>query len=298
MNELKGNIDGFELVVKYPHEILIENNVDELVDFITKRMSDYTPASYMGDADMAKKDRAELNKGIDQVATIRKNIASLNPYKVYTDKLMSAEKLMKAGSDALSEIVNVKTEEEKAIKHKKIKELWEGKNFDTVPLHKIFNQKWLNKTYKIKDIDVELDEAIAKIHKDLKAIDAIGVDADVVKSVYLEKLDLGEAYDYAEQLEKNRQLAKKEAGERVEREKNEQLEKQAISENNEQVILNNSKSMEAIIREALELDDTEPKDDSAEYVLSFIANKEQLLALKRWLTENRIIYNSCEEVEF
>ena len=105
--EFNANVQGFSLSVVTP-EIAVKNNVDQLVAFIENRVKDYDPAKYEGDADKAKKDRTELNKGAEQVKSIRQQIQALNPYGEVIEKLAGAEKLIKSGSDALAVIVKAR----------------------------------------------------------------------------------------------------------------------------------------------------------------------------------------------
>ena len=63
------DVSGFKLSVLTP-TVVIESNTEKLVAFIKERVKDYSPEKYAGDADAAKKDRAELNKGAEQVKNI------------------------------------------------------------------------------------------------------------------------------------------------------------------------------------------------------------------------------------
>ena len=93
----------------------------------------------------------------------------------------------------------------------RIDALWASKNFDLVPLAKIFSEKWLNKGTKDAEIATEIDSAIAKIKDDIVTIEAIGEDADLLKSLYLDTLNLNSTIQYANTLRANKERAQREA---------------------------------------------------------------------------------------
>ena len=84
-------------------------------------------------------------------------------------------------------------------------ELWEAKKFNLVPPGRIFNTRWLNKTYKLAKIDVELDDIINRINGDLTSLDAFGEDTTVLKDLYLSTLNLQSTLNKGAELKANRE---------------------------------------------------------------------------------------------
>lgn len=295
----EASVQGFALSVVTP-DVVVRNNVDQLVSFIEERVKDYDPAKYDGDADKAKKDRTELNKGAEQVKHVRQAIQNLNPYGEVIEKLASAEKLILSGSDKLSDIVKARENEEKDAKRAVIQTMWDGKDFHLFPLDKVFNPKWLNKTYKITDIEKEIDVIIGRTHGDLKSIEDFGgVDVDALKARYLTDLDLSATMRFGEELERNRELADEELAGRAEREHRERIEEQRREvriETNQY-----AKSRATVSLAASALDDEEggqpPLPPLKEYTITVKVTDALLLGIKGFLTAQGVEYE-CNELTF
>lgn len=297
--EYKADVQGFELSVVTP-DVRVSTNVDQLVSFIGERIKDYDPAKYDGDADKARKDRTELNKGVAQVKAVRQKIQDLNPYGGLIEKLASAEKLIQSGSDKLGDIVKARENEEKDAKRAVIQTMWDAKDFNLFPLDKVFNPKWLNKTYKITDIEKEIDVIIGRTHGDLKSIEDFGgVDVDALKARYLTDLDLSATMRFGEELERNRKLADEELAGRAEREHRERIEEQKREVRAEAE--HYAKSRATVNLAVSALDDEEGEEPSLpplkEYTITVKVTDAQLIGIKNFLTGQGIEYE-CNELEF
>ena len=65
-----------------------------------------------------------------------------------------------------------------------------------LPLSKIWNDRWLNATYPMKDIEKEIVECIRKTHSDIGIIVAMQLPCcDQMLSTYLETLDMSRAME-------------------------------------------------------------------------------------------------------
>ena len=292
MSEYKANVQGFSLTIVTP-EVEVANNVDQLVGFITERIKDYNPEKYDGDAAKAKKDRTELNKGADQVKAVRQAIQELNPYKDIVEKLANAEKLIKSGSSALGNIVHAKEAEEQDAKRKLIQSEWDLKKFTLFPLEKIFNEKWLNKSYKMTDISNEMWVIIERTYRDLKALEKMD-NPMALKSRYLTDLDLSATMKYAEELKANEKAAENELEHREEREHEEKIEaqkKETLAEIDRYA--NRAKSSN-FAAEAL---GEEYKAPLKEYTLTVKVTEAQLLGIKSFLNGQGVEFE-CNLLEF
>ena len=291
--KFEATVSGFALSVVTP-DVVIENNVEKLVEFIQERMSDYNPESYMGDADMARKDRAELNKGAEQVKSVRQSIQALNPYGDVIARLADAEKLIKGGADRLGDIVRAKDNEEKEAKRKLIQTEWDSRKFDLFSLDKVFNPKWLNKTFKMADVAAEIGAIIDRTYRDLKTIEKFSSDADTLKAHYLMNLDIADTLDYGEELQKKRQLAEKEMKQRAEREHLERIEEQKKEIRIDSAEIARRASIAALVEEA----SGEKVDrDLTEYVIAVKVTETQLVGIKNYLTMQGVEYE-CNELRF
>lgn len=293
MAEIKNPL---ELVVTKNVVGVLETNIAQLEDYVNQKLAEYNPEQYKGDADSAKKDRAELNNSKKFLSQARINLMKelMKPYSDFETRCKNLEKKIDSVSSQLDEIVKEKESEEKQKKKDFVCAIWESKNFDLVPIEKIFNQKWLNKTVKEKDISDEMDSIIKKIYSDLKIIERCGEDSETLKAHYLISLDLDETLAYGDELKETRKLAEEEAKNRDEREHNEKIAEQKKEVAEEALNIVRQESVSDLVSQALEVDTI---STVKEYVVSIKATDEQLLKLKSACNEIGIEY-SVEELEF
>lgn len=284
------------LVVKKESIGEIETNIADIEQFVVERIKDYAPDTYMGDADSAKKDRAELNKAKKTLSDTRKAVIDrfLEPVRDFESRCKKLETLLDDASGKLDEIVKTKEGEEKEAKRSLIQTEWNSRNFDLVPLEKVFNQKWLNKTYKLTDIRDEITASIEKIYKDLKTIEQYSDDAETLKAHYLMCLDIGDTLDYGEELKKQKEVAKKEEEGRAEREHIERIAEQSMEVAKEYEENKKHEKMSSLVAQAIEEEIVEP---TAEYTITVNVTAKQLNDIKHWLTLSDIEYE-CHKLEF
>lgn len=292
MAEIKNPL---ELVVTKNVVGVLETNIVQLEDYVNQKLTEYNPEQYKGDSDSAKKDRAELNNAKKTLSQARINLMKelMKPYSDFENRCKALEKKIDSVSGQLDVIVKEKENEEKQKKKDFITDIWKSKNFNLVPIEKIFNQKWLNKTAKEKDISDEMDAIIKKIYCELKIIERCE-DFETLKAHYLISLNLEETLSYGEQLKETKRLAEEEAKNRNEREHNEKLEEQKREVAKEALNIVRQENVSNLVSQALEADSTLT---IKEYIVSIKATDEQLLKLKSACNELGIEY-SVEELEF
>ena len=285
------------LVEKESTEGVLVTNIDELEKFVAEKLVEYTPENYKGDSDAAKKDRATLNASKKAVSAKRIDIIKTAMARFMIDtfetRCKKVEKDIDTAALALDAIVKAKEEEEKAIKRAQIEQFWAVQNFDLVKLDKVFDQKWLNKTSKNKDIFDEIEKKIDDIYTGIKTIEAFGVDVDTLKPLFLECLDLGKTIEQGNRLKENRERLAKEENERKEREAakskqdaQKELDKEAIQEQKNEPIVN-------LAAQAMgEVPDDDPE---MSYTLKFKAKKSVLFALRQYMIDNGITYEKMSD---
>ena len=290
--------ETFALVITEKTVGSLNTNIARLEELVEKRLEDYKPENYMGDADLAKKDRAELNKAKETIKQSRRTIIDelMKPYAYFEERCKKLEKKIEQASNALDEIVKIKESDEKEQKQKKIELIWQTKNFDLFPLEKIFNPKWLNKTYKESDIIKEIDLRIERTYKDLQTIERFNADeADVLKAHYLMSLDIVETMNYAGELERQKEIASKEKESRNEREIEQKISQQKEDLYKEEVGLDEKRYISNLVDEAM--GEKPSFDEKKEFVITVTATESELLKIKGELNLMRIIY-SVEELKF
>lgn len=269
---------------------ILETNIEELETFVKRELKKYSTDSSIEIAD-AKKDRAELNKSLDFLKTKRIEIIKkcMEPYNDFETRCKVLEKDIKALSDAIGVNIAEKEEKEKELKKEEIKKLWSSKNFNLFSVDKVFNQKWLNKSTSMKDIETDIDVVISKTFSDIKVIERFP-DDDIItlKAMYLESLDIGKTLDRAEILKTNREIAEREKKEREEREHKEKIEEQR-----EEILEDEQKEVSgrtALFFASQALGEEVDLDPVMEFSVTFKARKSVLFALRNYMTAHGIEY--------
>jgi hypothetical protein len=278
----------------------LDTNIAELEKFIDKRLKDYDPKNFEGDADLAKKKRAELNTAKQKLTRSRIDLIKelMKPYNDFEERCKALEKKVDTASGYLDEIVKAKEQERKDKKRKLIESMWNAQNFDLFPVDKVFNPKWLNATFKESDIVAEIEAIIQRTYKDLKTIDSFSDIADVLKAHYLISLDIAETLSYGEELKKQNEIAQKEKAEREQREHEERIRQQKIETWDEQEQQEKDAPISDLAKMALSANGTElPKEERKEFVITVKAFDKELLDVKATLNAMGIEY-SVQELIF
>lgn len=275
---------------------VLETNIGQLEKYVDTKLEEYKPELYAGDADSAKKDRAELNNSKKFLSQTRINLMRelMKPYEDFETRCKALEKKIDTASSQLDAIVKTKEEQEKAKRKMRCCELWLSRNFTLFPIDKIFNSKWLNKTTKESEILAEMDSIISKVYADLKTIESQN-DAETLKAHYLITLDLSETLAYGQELARQREVAEREAREREEREHAEAVKEQTEETREEAYVLRKKERMQSLIDEASESVPTAPK--KKDWVISFSADERKILEVKNALNQLGVVY-TVNELEF
>ena len=270
-------------------------NIDDLEKFVAEKLVEYTPENYKGDADAAKKDRATLNTSKKTVSAKRLEIIKRAFERFGIDSFESrckkVEKDIDAAALALDAIVKTREEEEKAVKMAQIREFWAVQNFDLVPLEKVFDQRWLNKTVKNKEVFEEIEKKIAAIYAGIKTLETLGIDDEalaILKPFYLESLDIGRAAEQWQKIKQNRERLAREEAERAAREEaKSKREAQEELGREEIAAQKNAPAANLAAQAAGETPDDDPVDT---FTLKFAAPRSKLFALKQYMIDNGIKY--------
>ena len=217
----------------------------------------------------------------------------MKPFEDFETRCKALEKNIDAAACALDEIVKAKEAAEKEVKRSGIVEFFNTRQFSLVPLEKIFDDKWLNKTVKMKDIQEEIDAKIKKIYADIKTIEAFGVDVETLKPLYLETLDIGATIERGRTIQENRERLEKESAERAERELKAKMQEQQTELAKEEVKAQEQAPVASLAQQAAGV----PVDEDPEmtYTLRFKAKKSVLFALRQYMIDNKIEYEKLED---
>lgn len=191
-------------------------NAKQIKDFVIEKIETYSVDNYPGDEKQAAKDKAELNAAAKQLNDERIKLEKefMSPFNEFKEIVSDTVSLINTASSKLDAIVKEKERRERAEKRAKITEMWEAKKFTLVPLEKVYNTKWENKTYKFSAIENDIDGIISRIEGDLTALDSFGEDTAQLKELYLSNLDITITLQRGAELKANRErLAARQAEE-------------------------------------------------------------------------------------
>lgn len=237
----------------------------------------------------AKADRANLNKFKAALADSRKAVKAQwnQPLSDFESKMKELERMVDEPIGAIDRQVKAYDEAKKQDKRQQIERFFEGAVGDleeVLPLSKIWNDRWLNATYPMKDIEKEIVECIRKTHSDIGIIVAMQLPCcDQMLSTYLETLDMSRAMEEKHKYEQA-QKAKAQA-KQAEPAPDSPAAQQTVSVEKERTVAQMNTPQEAAREAAPEL-----------RVLDFRVwvTPEQMQVLKAFLVQNHIRYGRVE----
>lgn len=277
----------------------LKSNAETIRDLVAQKLKDYTPEHYEGKVDEAKADRAILNKAEKALNEKRLELerSYMAPFDEFKKTITETCKMLKGASAGLDEIVKNEEGREKEAKRKAIQEYWDASNFDLFPLEKVFDEKWLNKTAKDKDIHAAIDALQQKTFDELQVLENFPAeDVALLKTVYLDTLNITEAMKKADQLKANRDRLAKEKAERELRETRQATEAQRKEELTEQKQEAGRVEASNLADVALGLDIKEVQGEKKESIaLLFTGTFDQLMKVRRFLTETGLTYKKLTD---
>ncbi|NCC47367.1 MAG: DUF1351 domain-containing protein, partial [Bacteroidia bacterium] len=181
-------------------------------------------------------------------------------------------------SGKIDSVVKQNEEKERAQKKLEIQKYYDSKNFELVPIDKIFDQRWLNKTEKLKSIQLAIDEQILKIKDDLKTLEAIGEDVELLKALYLDTLNINTTIQYANTLRANKERAK-------------EIEKATIATSTPQQDFTQERPIQ-VAAEQLKQPDNQVELLTRAFRVT--TSREKIIALGNYMTANGISFEKIE----
>jgi hypothetical protein len=256
----------------------------------------YLDPNYTPLEGIVEKDRASLNKAekniAEQYSTLKE--AYEKPLQNIEANIKHIRNAIKDASVSVDKAVNAYEDMQKSKKKQEIADYFATKKFDLVPLEKIFEQKWLNKGAKMKDICEELDKAVSAIYRDIEILEKIPEHGIAAKAFYLEKLDMGAALRQVDSLKENAERLGREQLTREDRKMQEQCGKNASAERQERRNQPKEKIVQGMVDQAAGLAHgtaaAQEREDIIEYTMTFKGTKEQLRKLREYMTANGIPY--------
>ncbi|MDR1199824.1 MAG: DUF1351 domain-containing protein [Prevotellaceae bacterium] len=284
---------SLELVVSEKTLGKLTTNATEIYETVKLNIQKYDVLNYgETNIDNAKKDKATLNKAAKMLNDRRIEFEKefTKPFAEFKETVNKTVKLIKECSDNIDIVVKKFEEKEKAVKRNLITEYWNKKDFNLVTLNKIFNDSWLNKTAKISSINAELDAVIDKINSDIKTLEYLQ-DAETLKAIYLDTLNLNTAIEHGKKLEANRIKVKQAAEQAAKREAEIETENQAQIEELQvqSYIIPQEEIIEAKQEEAIiETEEENPAEELITRDYRITATTDKIIEFLEFLKNNSI----------
>jgi hypothetical protein len=286
------------------HRVLAEHK--DTVVSIQQSMKDadaayrkYLNPSFKPIEEEAKKDRANLNKAEKNIA---EKFASLKaayekPLETIELNIKEIRNVIKKASGQVDSKVKAYEETQKANKREEIQAYFDGKKFDLVPLDRIFDERWLNKGTKMKDVREQIDAKVAGIYRDIEVLERIPEHGQTAKAFYLETLDMGAALRKVDIIKENAERLAREEAAREERKNLEYVAANAASERQEERTVVRGKKVQSLVDQALDLPTgtaaAQAKPRIGRYTLQFEGTEQQLLKLREYMTSVGIPYRKA-----
>ena len=278
-NELNEN--ELTLVVNKQKLGVLETNALAIKEKIEEVLPNYDAKNYdIKNLDQAVKDRALLNKTSkalnDKRIALEKEFNK--PFENFKAIIKETTDLIKSASSKIDEVVKEVENKDKEEKKKAIMIIFESEVSelkDVLPFERIFDERWLNKTFDIKDVEKDLISKLEQIRTDLITISELHSKYEIeLKNDYLSHFDLGLV------IRKNSDLTQKEELLKKQKEETEKVvEEKKIEKMNEMAT---TKVEEKII------------DPIMTYTLKITGKKSQLVALRTFLSTNEMAYEKVE----
>lgn len=196
----------------------LTTNALQLRDHVAATLERYTPENYSEDnVEQAKADRAILNKAAKDLNDRRIQLERdwNAPLQEFKSIIGDTVKMISDGSAKIDAVVKGVESRAKAEKRAAIEELWDRKGITLLPLSKLWDDKWLNKTKRLPAIEKEIGEKLLKIEAELDTLSAVDTeDGEVLRAYYLDCLDLQRTLAYSATLKANRQRLQEEQARR------------------------------------------------------------------------------------
>lgn len=172
-------------------------NADEIAEAVAQKVQHYKTLVYT-DAQVveAKKDRATLNKFIAALKDKDREVKALclEPYDKFHNQMLKIIAQAEEPVSLIDKQIKEFEEEQKKKKREDIEALFKEKGFQPwVKLDSIWNPKWLNKSYSLKQIDEDMNKIMYKIGEDIFLINRQGDGVQAALSEYKRTLDVGAA---------------------------------------------------------------------------------------------------------
>lgn len=203
--------NDLELVVSEKTLGSLTTNAKQIRDIVKFNLSKYDISNYTDDnIDQAKKDKAALNKASKALNAKRLEIEKefMKPFGEFKEVITETIKLIGDCSAKIDVVVKQNEQQYKDKKRATIKTYFDGMNVNLVDFKKVFKEAWLNKSVSMKAVCTDIDLILKGIDQDIETLRTFGEDFDVLRTYYMDTLNITNTVQYANRLKEQRERAK------------------------------------------------------------------------------------------
>lgn len=212
----------------------VYTNASDLLPAIQEGLKAYDYVVDENNYKQAKTDRASLNNLVKVVSDKRKQVENDIFAQWLQDKkdIMAVEKTIKAASDKLGNGINDIDNAEKELKRNQIKELWLNMTNNKYPFELVFEERYLNKSVKPKEIEESLNNKFLKAEEQLSFIEASlpedELQAEQVIQLFCKTLDLSKATERINEIKEAKAKLQEKVNAQIEQSKKAQMERENV----------------------------------------------------------------------
>lgn len=271
----------------------IQWNQEEVKAWVAARVQDYKNIAYTEDQvkDM-KKDRADLNKLRTAFESERKRLKKvcMEPYNLFEQQVKEVVALIDEPIQLIDSQLYELEERRKQQKKKDIEALFDTIGFQTfVTLDNIFDQKWLNASVSLGNIEEQMKSIMYKIGTDVATIGNLPEFSFEAMEVYKKTLDLNKAI-----LEGQRLAEIQKRKQQYEEEQKRIAEEKARQEEPEQSVLAEVVEETAPVEEKVDASPEPVRPDLVRMDFRVWCTKKQLMDLREYLIAHQIKFGRVE----
>lgn len=292
--------NDLELVVSEKTLGSLTTNAKQIRDIVKFNLPKYDISNYTDDnIDQAKKDKAALNKAAKALNTKRLEIEKefMKPFGEFKEVITETVKLIGDCSTKIDVIVKQSEQQYKDKKRATIRTYFDGMNVNLVDFKKVFKEAWLNKSVSMKAVCTDIDLILKGIDQDIETLRTFCEDFDVLRTYYMDTLNITNTVQYANRLKEQRERAKaaEEARKKAE-EENRIAAEAATQKKAEQRVSAPSNSFvgRSAINQSSVMD--QPKEQSELLTRAFkvTTTRENIIALGDFMNERGIDFDKIE----
>lgn len=190
-NELEVKIEGVQKIT---------DNMSEVKEYALETKKYYENLVFTDEQiKEAKDERANINKDVKKVADYRKDIVDKfnKPLEEFVRNAKETESILKEASNSIDVQVKKYEEEEKQKKKDECEELFNnlvGDLSELITFEKVSDNRWLNKTTKMTEVEQDIKNVIEKVNTGLQAIKELNSEFETeLINTFLQDYDLSKA---------------------------------------------------------------------------------------------------------